>query len=95
MVVVTNFFIRLITAAENGIMNGSYLAKKGLCVILLQNLQTIVSEYLSPSNEMNTLTPTLSVRIDETFLNIFTLLTKLSKSEPKLALLARSIVFLH
>jgi hypothetical protein len=87
-IVITNLLIRLITASENASTNVSLMAKKNLCPILLQCIQAIYSEHFSNQNGTN-LSVNVSQRIDEVFLNVFTLISKLSKFDPKVALLAR------
>lgn len=84
--VITNLLIRLINGAESSTSNISFMAKKQLCPILIQSLQAIYSEHFSNPTNM---TPNLAMRVDEVCLNLFTLMSKLAKHEPKLALIAR------
>ena len=85
-VVITNLLMRLINS-ECSSTNISSMAKKQLCPIIIQNIQAIYSEHLADGG--SSLSVNMAQRVDEVFLNLFTLLTKMAKHEPKMALLAR------
>ena len=84
--------MRVITSSECSAGNISSMAKKQLCPILIQNIQAIYSEHLGDGG--TNLSVNMAQRVDEVFLNLFTLLTKIAKHEPKMALLARYSWFL-
>ncbi|KAJ3274298.1 Cytosolic carboxypeptidase 1 [Terramyces sp. JEL0728] len=87
-IVITNLLLRLITTCESASSNMIMMTKKNLCQILLVTIYNIHHDYLNNSSISNVSLNILQ-RTDEIFMNIFTILCKLSKYEPKLALLAR------
>ena len=77
-IVITNLLNRLVSNAECASSNASYLAKKNVCPLLLQNMQALYSEHFPP--DPSTPTPaTLVSRAEDAFQNIFSLLLKIAK----------------
>ncbi|KAJ3255496.1 Cytosolic carboxypeptidase 1 [Boothiomyces macroporosus] len=87
-IVITNLLLRLITSCESASSNMIMMTKKNLCQVLLVTIYNIHHDYLNNSSIPN-LSLNILQKIDDIFNNTYTILCRLSKYEPKLALLAR------
>ncbi|KAJ3409345.1 Cytosolic carboxypeptidase 1 [Chytridiales sp. JEL 0842] len=104
-ITVTNLLLRFINNADSGLSNATFIAKKGgamcliSCLLGIYNLHDPSSTQKGPVNASSDKilsaasgTPpslALTPRLDELFQNIFGLMIKLNKHDPKLGLLAR------
>ncbi|KAI8587974.1 hypothetical protein BDZ88DRAFT_508392 [Geranomyces variabilis] len=89
-IIVTNLLLRLTMGTEQNASNTAFVARKSLSIALLKCLQNIFREHIKADGRCVVFGVANAVqRVDELLANVYTLLVKIAKFDPKLALLAR------
>ncbi|KAI8820492.1 uncharacterized protein EV422DRAFT_496960 [Fimicolochytrium jonesii] len=90
-ITITNMLIRLTSSnSDLSASNTANAARKNISVALLKCIQNVFREYLKADGSvLFGAVPNAVSRVDELMANVFSLLTRVAKYDPKLSLLAR------
>lgn len=84
----TNILLRLLVKNETYATNINFLVKKNLCVVLLKTVALLHPLFLPCARAQIENSPGSLGKMDEAMFNIYNLLIKLAKYEPKLPIMS-------